>query len=201
MKAFHCPIDTSLNYSQANKLVRELRPRELALPEQYAASPARAGAGTGAVTGISADVPAVLLKRGAARRLSVRRGLQRATLSGALAARLAPRELRAGLRAAPLAAALRVRDSRVSLDTPPPGRAAPRLELGAPDVDALVRELAREGVGEARVERGGDGCIVHLPRHDTLLHVERHATHVFCEGSADVRQALRRAISACLPHV
>ncbi|VVD03343.1 unnamed protein product, partial [Leptidea sinapis] len=37
MKAYHCPIDTSLNYSQANKLVRELRPRELAMPEQYAA--------------------------------------------------------------------------------------------------------------------------------------------------------------------
>ncbi|XP_075987393.1 integrator complex subunit 9 [Anticarsia gemmatalis] len=198
MKAFHCPIDTSLNYSQANKLVRELRPRELALPEQYAAAPAGAGA---ARPGIGADVPTVVVRRGAARRVGQRRGLARATLSGALAARLAPRELRAGLRAAPLAASLRVRDRRVSLDEPPAGRAAPRLELGAPDVEALVRELAREGVGEARVERGGDGCIVHLPRHDTLLHVERHATHVFCQGSADVRQALRRAIAACLPHV
>lgn len=39
IKAFHCPIDTSLNYSQANKLVRELRPRELALPDQYAPPP------------------------------------------------------------------------------------------------------------------------------------------------------------------
>ncbi|XP_013175731.1 PREDICTED: integrator complex subunit 9 [Papilio xuthus] len=96
MKAFHCPIDTSLNYAQANKLVRELRPRELALPEQYAAAPAGPG---------------------------------------------------------------------------------------------------------ARVEAGADGCIVHLPRHDTLVHVERHATHVFCEGRADVRQALRRALAACTPHV
>lgn len=192
MKAFHCPIDTSLNYSQANKLVRELRPRELALAEQYA--------GAGGRAGVAADVPTVLLKRGAARRLGPRRAVARASLSGALAASLAPRELRAGLRAAPLAAALRVRDSRVSLDEPP-RRAAPRLELGAPDVDALVRELAREGVGEARVERGGDGCIVHLPRHDTLLHVERHATHVFCEGGAELRQALRRAIAACLPSV
>ncbi|CAH2103057.1 unnamed protein product [Euphydryas editha] len=199
MKAFHCPIDTSLNYSQANKLVRELRPRELALPEQYAA----AGAGGGARPHISADVPTVVVRRGAARSLSVRRRAARATLCGSLAARATPRELRAGLRCAPLSCALRVRDARlelVAVGGPAPAP-QPRLHWSALDVEALVRALAREGVAEARVEAGADGCIVHLPRHDTLVHVERHATHVFCEGRADVRQALRRAIAACLPHI
>ncbi|CAG9580839.1 unnamed protein product [Danaus chrysippus] len=206
MKAFHCPIDTSLNYSQANKLVRELRPRELALPEQYAA--AAGGGGGGARPHIGADVPTVVVRRGAARSLGVRRRAARATLCGSLAARASPRELRAGLRAAPLTAALRVRDARLELVSPAacgaPGAdpaPAPVLHWSALDVEALVRALAREGVSEARVEAGADGCIVHLPRHDTLLHVERHATHVFCEGRADVRQALRRALAACLPHI
>lgn len=202
MKAFHCPIDTSLNYSQASKLVRELRPRELALPEQYA----QPGAGRPALT---VDVPTLLLKRGAARAPSVRRRAARAELCGELAARATPRELRAGLRAAPLAAALRVRDARLQLVAPPPVAgsssdappATGSLHWSALDVEALVAALAREGVGEARVEAGADGCIVHLPRHDTLVHVERHATHVFCEGRADVRQALRRALAACLPHI
>ncbi|KAJ0182858.1 hypothetical protein K1T71_002227 [Dendrolimus kikuchii] len=210
MKAFHCPIDTSLNYSQANKLVRELRPRELALPEQYAA-PAGGAAGVGGAAArphIATDAPTVVLRRGEARTCGTRRGMARATLSGALAARVTPREVRAGLRCAPLACALRVRDSRVELDEASGvGGAAggggvaapPRLAGAAPDVDALVAELARQGAGEARVERGPDGCIVHLPRHDTLIHVERHATHVFCEGGAEVRHALRTAIDACLP--
>lgn len=194
MKAFHCPIDTSLNYSQANKLVRELRPRELALPEQYAAGGARPH--------ISADVPTVVVRRGAARSLAVRRRAARATLCGALAARAQPRELRAGLRCAALSCALRVRDARLELVAPPsPAAPAPRLHWSALDVEALVRALAREGVAEARVEAGAEGAIVHLPRHDTLVHVERHATHVFCEGRADVRQALRRALAACLPHI
>ncbi|XP_039760148.1 integrator complex subunit 9 [Pararge aegeria] len=201
MKAFHCPIDTSLNYAQAGKLVRELRPRELALPEQY--RPA-----------LAPDVPTLLLRRGAARVPAVRRRVARAELCGELAARAAPRELRAGLRAAPLAAQLCVRDARLCLRPPggppgdqpggppggPPG-GQPALHWSALDVDALLAALAREGVGDARVEAGADGCIVHLPRHDTLVHVERHATHVFCEGRADVRQALRRALAACLPHI
>ncbi|KAM3960857.1 integrator complex subunit 9 [Aphomia sociella] len=223
MKAFHCPIDTSLNYSQANKLVRELRPRELALPEQYAPPAGAAGAGAAAAGAarahISADVPTVVVRRGAVRACGVRRRAARAQLCGALAARAAPADLRPGLRVAPLAAQLHLRDNRLELRAPPPAPpaaaaaaeagAGPRLHWGALDVDALVRALAREGITEVRVERGAggagaaadEGCIVHLPRHDTLVHVERHATHVFCEGRADVRQALRRALAACLPHV
>ncbi|XP_063827453.1 integrator complex subunit 9 [Ostrinia nubilalis] len=230
MKAFHCPIDTSLNYSQANKLVRELRPRELALPDQYA-PPHHHQAPR---AHISADVPTVVVRRGAARACGVRRRSARAVLGGALAGAAAAAARTLGgpgageeraLRLAPLSCALELRDSRLELlpAPPPPGagpaEALPRLHWGSLDVDALVRALAREGITDARVERGAaaeggasgagsageaagaDSCIVHLPRHDTLLHVERHATHVFCEGRADVRQALRRALAAALPHV
>lgn len=35
MKSFYCPIDTSLNYQQANKLVKELKPTLLVTPEPY----------------------------------------------------------------------------------------------------------------------------------------------------------------------
>ncbi|XP_059051856.1 integrator complex subunit 9 [Achroia grisella] len=221
MKAFHCPIDTSLNYSQASKLVRELRPRELALPEQYAAGGGAGGGGGGGAgrAHVAADVATVVVRRGAARAVGGRRRAARGLLCGRLAARAAPTDLRPGLRAAPLAARLQLRDSRLLLlpppappgapapapaDAPAPAPApAPALHWGALDVEALVRALAREGVAEARVERGAadEGCIVHLPRHDTLVHVEPHATHVFCEGRAHVRQALRRALAACLPHI
>ncbi|XP_049875864.1 integrator complex subunit 9 [Pectinophora gossypiella] len=212
MKAFHCPIDTSLNYSQANKLVRELRPRELALPEQYAA--AGAGPPRPAVGG---DVPTVLVRRGAARRVGARRRAARGALCGRLAAggaggaagAGAPRELRpGGPRAAPLAAALRLRDNRLELLTPPPlpgaapDAAPPAVAWGAVDRAALLRELARAGLGEARVEAGaGDAAILHLPAVDALLHLEPAATHVFCDARPHVRRKLRDALAAALPHL
>lgn len=45
LKVVHCPIDTSLNFSQASKLIRELKPGTLVVPESYTrsgAAPARA---------------------------------------------------------------------------------------------------------------------------------------------------------------
>lgn len=39
MRTVHCPIDTSLNFTQANKLIRELKPNTLILPECYTQPP------------------------------------------------------------------------------------------------------------------------------------------------------------------
>lgn len=39
MKAVHCPIDTSLNFTQANKLTRELKPGTLVVPHSYTQPP------------------------------------------------------------------------------------------------------------------------------------------------------------------
>lgn len=39
MKAVHCPIETSLNFVQANKLIRDLKPDNLVVPERYLSPP------------------------------------------------------------------------------------------------------------------------------------------------------------------
>lgn len=39
MKAMHCPIDTSMNFTQANKMIKDLKPAVLILPERYAIPP------------------------------------------------------------------------------------------------------------------------------------------------------------------
>jgi len=38
MKAMHCPIDTCMNFTQANKMIKDLKPAVLILPERYAIS-------------------------------------------------------------------------------------------------------------------------------------------------------------------
>ena len=40
MRVVHCPIDTRLSFAQANKLIRDLRPRQLVVPEVYTSTPA-----------------------------------------------------------------------------------------------------------------------------------------------------------------
>ncbi len=39
MKAAYCPIDTKLNFTQAKKLIRELKPDKIALPKVYTQPP------------------------------------------------------------------------------------------------------------------------------------------------------------------
>ena len=39
MRAVNCPIDTSLNFNQAKKLVRDLKPGFIAVPKQYTVPP------------------------------------------------------------------------------------------------------------------------------------------------------------------
>lgn len=40
MKAIYCPIETSLNFQQANKLLKELKPGIVVIPESYTQPPA-----------------------------------------------------------------------------------------------------------------------------------------------------------------
>jgi integrator complex subunit 9 len=42
MKVTHCPIDTSLNFSQANKLVKDLRPSFVAISSAHLQPPVSA---------------------------------------------------------------------------------------------------------------------------------------------------------------
>lgn len=42
IKVAHCAIDTSLNFTQANKLIRDLKPKTLVVPECYTQPPVSA---------------------------------------------------------------------------------------------------------------------------------------------------------------
>lgn len=42
MKIAHCAIDTSLNFTQANKLIKDLKPTTLVVPETYTKPPVSA---------------------------------------------------------------------------------------------------------------------------------------------------------------
>ena len=39
MRVVSCPIDTRLSFTQANKLIKDLKPRHLVIPEFYSSPP------------------------------------------------------------------------------------------------------------------------------------------------------------------
>ena len=95
MKALHCPIDTSLNFTQARKLVRDIRPKMVVVPEKYTVPPMQAPGRTELV--IDADVPMYKHKKLDILQLPVKSSLEHIEISSELAARLVPQEVSPGL--------------------------------------------------------------------------------------------------------
>jgi integrator complex subunit 9 len=110
MKAVHCPIDTSLNFTQANKLIRDLRPGTLVLPESYTLPPVTAPHRIDLV--VETDRPIISFKRDEVLTLPLKRKQGRVELSPELAEFLLPSEVRTGVSLTTLTGGLQVKDSK-----------------------------------------------------------------------------------------
>lgn len=64
MKIAHCAIDTSLNFTQANKLIKDLKPTTLVVPESYTKPPVSAPNLTELVVHSNPDVNLIPYKWG-----------------------------------------------------------------------------------------------------------------------------------------
>jgi len=183
MRAIHCPIDTALNFTQARKLVRDLRPGCLALPECYTRPP-KATPSRVELT-VETDVPKHSFTRYETIEIPLKPRFESIRLDPELAAALTPTEVRPGVAVATITGALTVKNNRYELhqvdDRPvkiPKKRNArstsstlssssmtvspfplktrrPSEHLaGAVDVARFLRELKKVGLGDgARVEQ------------------------------------------------
>ncbi|KAG8271111.1 Integrator complex subunit 9 [Homalodisca vitripennis] len=124
MKALHCPIDTSLNYNQANKLIRELKPQHLVLPECYTLPPANYPLRLDLVVSkeqIIGDrkqvaAPAILpVRRGEVHKLPVRCAKAQVQLDPELARQLVPVEGKTGVGVCSVTGRLTVKDNKFVL--------------------------------------------------------------------------------------
>ena len=113
MKAVHCPIDTSLNFTQANKLIRDLKPGTLVLPESYTVPPISAPHRVDLV--IETDKPMISFKRDEVLTLPLKRKQARVELRPELAEFLLPTEVRTGVCLATVTGRLEVKDNKYAL--------------------------------------------------------------------------------------
>ncbi|KAK9505074.1 hypothetical protein O3M35_009218 [Rhynocoris fuscipes] len=212
MKAVHCPIDTSLNFTQANKLIRELKPGTLAVPQPYTVPPpAHAHRGDLVIDQESRYV--ISITRGEVVSLAVKRHSAKVILSPSLADSLLSSEVRPGISLATVTASLHVKDNQHFIkelpeDVFPKKRRLSnaddalkslRYEWGNLDVDAFVKKLRQEGIADAKVESNSNGHIIHLQEEDTLIQVEDKSTHIYCEAADhQLRLKLRNILMQCL---
>lgn len=206
MKALCFPIDTSLSFVQANKLIRDLKPANLVLPLQYTLPPLLQPHRTDLV--IETECEVQTYTRGSIVNIPVQRKYQRIDMSAELAASMVPVEVKSGLGVATLTGILQVNNNRCTLkpvqkDTSGNkkwnGQTPPKIYTwGSLDVTEFARKLDKAGFTDVKVENTASGMIVHLPNEDTIIQVDEHSTHVFCEGDYAVRTQLRDLMLQCL---
>jgi integrator complex subunit 9 len=218
MKAFYCPIDTSLSFSQASKLVRELSPTHLVIPQQYT-SPPTLFPNRQDLT-IDCGLTPIVFQSADVINLPIRRQFERVEVAPELAKKLLPKEVQPGVGIAMVTGLLVANDNRYTLQDPASssvatlqdantgkagvqplaiGRTPARCCYGGLDILDLVGRLKQKGL-TPRVETVSDGhVIVELPNGSALIRIENGSTHVICQrGNESLRVVLRDILLQCL---
>ncbi|XP_015751078.1 PREDICTED: integrator complex subunit 9 homolog [Acropora digitifera] len=125
MKACYCPIDPRLNFTQANKLIRELQPGHLAIPEAYTRAPDLLPHRTDLIIQ-DTECKISTFSFLEALSLPVSRQFEKVVLSNELANNLHPQEVRPGIAVATVTGTLVSKDNRYTLEP---------LELSEIDVE------------------------------------------------------------------
>lgn len=212
MKIAHCAIDTSLNFMQANKLIKDLKPSALVIPECYTRSPSTAAYRNDLVIEQSSDRNLITFNRGEVISLPLKRKQNQILISENVAATIKPIEVKPGVSLASITGVLQVKDNVLLMEeavsgpssTPSSGVENSQLkntpyEWGSLNVVQFVQKLNQEGITDAKVEPNANGFIIHLPDADTIIQVDENSTHVLCEANQNpLRLKLRKILMECL---
>ncbi|XP_013393860.1 integrator complex subunit 9 [Lingula anatina] len=207
MKVLCCPIDTSLNFSQTNKLIKDLKPQHFVISETYTRPPPLYPHRTDLV--VDPDLQVMTYKPGEVLTLPIRRKFEQINIDPELAGSLMPIEVRPGVSVAMVTGSLVTRDNQHTLKPLQTSGLKRKLETssdrkrrsyfwGALDVQEFVDKLNKEGLTDVKVEDSAEGHIVHLPNEDTLIQLEEGSTHIICEGNEGLRVKLKDILLQCL---
>ncbi|XP_063959379.1 integrator complex subunit 9-like [Lytechinus pictus] len=223
MKACYCPIDTALTFPQANKLIKDLKPLQVVLPESYTNPPESHPLRTDLV--VEVEPAATPYNRDDVIGLLVKRRYEKVEITPEVASSLSPVELQPGVLVSTVTGQLNLHDNKFILEELPSPQASLQLGPGQPqrkrkreeettpkvftshpknyvygniDMEEFVQSLASNGIADVKVESTGSGHIVHLESEDTIIQLEEGSTHIFCEGNEKLRKQLRDVLISCL---
>jgi len=204
MKVAHCAIDTSLNFTQANKLIKDLKPTTLVVPECYTQPPVSAPNLTELVIENSSDRTLIPYKWGEVINLPLKRKQGQILIENDVAQKIVPVEVKPGCSLSSITGTLTVKDNVHSMKASTSGYSEPkvqkdiRYEWGSLNVTEFLQKLAQEGIVDAKVEPSGNGVMIHLQDEDALIQIEDNCTHVLCNSDEKLRLRLRNILMQCL---
>lgn len=207
MRVCYCPIDTSLSFAQANKLIKDLKPAHLVVAESYTNPPTTVTQRTDLV--VNYDPPPLTYKPCEVLTLPLKRKYECIELDPELAASLEPVEVKPGSAISMVNATLVVKDNKYILEPlasvankklkPGETPVKPRSYIyGTLNTRTFVESLKAQGIIDVKVEDNEEGSIIHLPSDDTLIQVESGSTHIMCGGDETVRLKIRDTLLHCL---
>ncbi|XP_063699216.1 integrator complex subunit 9 [Culicoides brevitarsis] len=207
MKAVYCPIDTSLNFQQANKLIKELKPGVLIIPESYTVPPPMMPQKLELTIDQCTDRQVITFNRERVIKLPLKNINVKVNLSNDIAKTLQPREIQPGINAVPLTGLLEVKDNKYSIKALNAKEMQPlkqssgtraKIELGSIDVDLLLKKLKQEGLLLNCEQKRPGSYIITIGSEDTTINIDEHSTHLICKGKPTMRLKLRDLLLQCI---
>ncbi|KAG4077555.1 hypothetical protein HA402_002982 [Bradysia odoriphaga] len=217
MKAIYCPIETSLNFQQANKLLKDLKPGNIVIPDSYTQPPAMAPHKTDLVIDQGQDRPLITFKHGEVIKLPLKRKRNRVFLTPEVAATIVPREVKPGVNLSTLTGYLQVKDNlhnitivddvkddtnKRTIPTREECLKKTKYEFGQLDVDLFYKKLMQDGITDVKMEQNGPGSVtITLTGEDTSINISEQNTHIVCGGKQSLRLKLRDLLLQCVQKI
>lgn len=212
MKFVHCPIDTSLNYAQANKLLREIKPAKIVLPDSYpsfsAPGPYRPDI---AIEKPTNTTEIYSIRRGEFLSLPIKRQKLSSTLSFDMSLNIKPQSIKPDCALGTVTGILEAKDNRYSIQTvdsssdgqvkqkPENLQNDYKYEWGTLDVQKFIGSLYSIGIQDIKIEYLQKGYIIHMSEKNTLIQIDKHTTHIVCDATdKEFRHQLRNITVNCL---
>ncbi|XP_017785950.1 PREDICTED: integrator complex subunit 9 [Nicrophorus vespilloides] len=202
MKVAHCAIDTSLNFTQANKLIKELKPTTLVVPECYTKPPAGAPNLTELVIDSTPERTVIPYKWGEVINLPLKRKQGKVYIENDVAKQVHPVEIKPGTFLSTITGNFNVKDNIYNVkELKPTSDIGPRninYEWGSINLSELMAKLSKEGINDAKLDNTANGYVIHLQEKDALIHLDEKNTHVLCNSDENLRSRLRTILMQCL---
>lgn len=219
MKVVYCPIETSLNFQQANKLIKDLKPEVLVIPKCYTYPPQIAPNREDLVIDRQIAKQIITFKCGDCLKLPLKRKRNQVFIDPEVALALVPQEVQSGIKFAPLSGILDVKDNihniyscDMNIEGVPKQllnslyKKSASYEYGSMspmDIDMFLNKLKQDGIVDVKVTQTSevDGVLVtkiKLLNEEVDIEISEKGTHIICEGKQVWRLKVRDLIMSCM---
>ena len=219
MKVVYCPIETSLNFQQANKLIKDLKPEVLVVPKCYMQPPQIAQNREDLVIDRQIAKQIITFKCGDCIKLPLKRKRNQIYVDPDVAASIVPQEVQNGIKLAPLSGILDLKDNiynihscdTVNVDGVPKQllnnlfKKSNAFEYGIMtpmDIEIFLNKLKQDGITDMKVTNTNESGVlvtkIKLINEEIDIEISEKGTHIICEGKQAWRLKIRDLLLSCI---